>query len=594
MSFQIYFQTNALGRIVHKFDYPLTNKQKKYRQDLNRKRKIKSLLYDPAGTFHRKLKNRMSEHISDEKFEDAYQLFNLYGFALLKKGFRNHEIFTSEKLNRALSYALDTNKLLELRNNCGREPFNQYAFGYNSPTFEYPYVSMVFRDGIDKDFFNNLYNFQIENTFDKNTFGKNCKDSETLDARIYELTRYLTLCKDKICEPEKRLKICFLTDSIAHIGGRQRINVVVANALSNISQYDVSLLCTAEEKIAYRHAYKLDSKVRTLWEKDLVAGKRSLPFKAFRFINKYIYEFKNVRLLKYVYFPPFEAKQYNRYFKRNPFDIVIGVGTRPAAMLALLDDSSKKIGWMHCSYETYFEKENSYQWKQEKLYKCLFSKLDRMVVLTENEIECFKSKMCCHPVRIYNPLTVSCRQNKANCEKKAIYVGRLEYGIKGLDLLVQIAVIVRRRIPDFTLIIVGDGDEKDRMKLVKDIQQNNLEATVILAGAQENVVDYYCDASVAILTSRLEGFGLVVTEAMECGLPVISFKTEGPSEIIQDGVNGYLIDRYNVEIFAEKLISILTNEELRREMSRNATYRAKDFSVDVIIREWANLFSSIN
>lgn len=114
-----------------------------------------------------------------------------------------------------------------------------------------------------------------------------------------------------------------------------------------------------------------------------------------------------------------------------------------------------------------------------------------------------------------------------------------------------------------------------------------------MVGQTDNVASYYTEASIALLTSRKEGFGLVVTEAMECGLPVVSFKTEGPSEIIIDGENGFLIEKYDTEAFAKKIILLCNNKKMRYTMGQSAKQRASDFSINVIINEWSSLFTNL-
>ena len=126
----------------------------------------------------------------------------------------------------------------------------------------------------------------------------------------------------------------------------------------------------------------------------------------------------------------------------------------------------------------------------------------------------------------------------------------------------------------------------DTRKHDSKIEQCNLQEVVELLGEQKDVIKYYTTSAVFLSTSRWEGFGLVITEAMECGLPVVSFRTDGPSEIISDGENGYLIDNYNMEQYMEKLELLMRDEDLRRKMSEQAIRRAKDFHIENILQEW--------
>ena len=113
-----------------------------------------------------------------------------------------------------------------------------------------------------------------------------------------------------------------------------------------------------------------------------------------------------------------------------------------------------------------------------------------------------------------------------------------------------------------------------------------------IVGEQKNVIDYYVNSSVFLSTSRWEGFGVVVTEAMECGLPVVSFKTDGPSEIITDQEDGYLIENYDLKQYADAIETLMTDVELRKKMSQNAQKRARDFYTERIAEEWEKLIEN--
>lgn len=135
--------------------------------------------------------------------EEGYHLFDLYGFALLKSRFGEADIFKSNKLQRAIDYAASNehiNKLFspskvdrdsDLR--CNKFSFNEYAFGYNSPAFEYPYVAIKLKGKCDDNIMEKLWKAQLKLTFNNETkdFSKNNDDNNTLTARIYELVRYL-------------------------------------------------------------------------------------------------------------------------------------------------------------------------------------------------------------------------------------------------------------------------------------------------------------------------------------------------------------------------------------------------------------------
>lgn len=585
-----YFKVKKDGCIVHVVDYQKSPDEVEHSKKLQNARKMASITENPVKVIKKKITDKLSKFSLTEGLEEGYHIFDLYGFALLKKLYGNHSIYKSDNFKAAVHYALDTNQLLKLRNSCGGEKFNKFAFGYNSPAFEYPFVAYMFNGTINQFLVDKLFQFQLDATYKEDRLSQNCVDPNTLEARIYELVRYLQLNELHFTRRKKQ-KVCFLTNNIAEMGGRQRVNALLASEMSKTDDLDVSIVFTSNYKTAMKRFYYLNNNVRVLWSQKLSPSKRDSLYKIARYINKKIIRFRNTSFLQFVYFPPYEVRNYNQFFSDNKFDVVVGVGTRAGAMLSLLNDKSKKVVWLHNSYDVYFLKKDYFQWHQDGLYKKLLSKPDAMVVLTDGDINRYKRYIECDPIRIYNPLTLVCKDEAKLENNELVFVGRLDYDIKGLDLLADIFSIVKMKISEARLTIVGDGNGRKRLE--ETLAKLNLQHSVNFVGQRDNVMQYYQQGSVVLLTSRKEGFGLVTTETMECGLPVVSFKTEGPSEIINDGRNGFLIDNYDVNAFAEKVILICKNKELRSVMGRKAKERAKDFSIDKIVNEWRELFVRI-
>ena len=112
--------------------------------------------------------------------------------------------------------------------------------------------------------------------------------------------------------------------------------------------------------------------------------------------------------------------------------------------------------------------------------------------------------------------------------------------------------------------------------------------------ATEDIAEEFAKSSIYVMSSRYEGFGLVLAEAMSCGLPCISFDCPyGPREIITDGEDGLLADDGNIENLAKKLEHLMSNEELRIEMGTMAIQNISRFKPDSIMAQWINLFNSI-
>lgn len=111
-----------------------------------------------------------------------------------------------------------------------------------------------------------------------------------------------------------------------------------------------------------------------------------------------------------------------------------------------------------------------------------------------------------------------------------------------------------------------------------------------MLGQCDNVKDHYLESSIFVSTSRWEGFGLAITEAMECGLPVVAFDNSGPKEIIsKPNINGVLVGNYNINKFADEIISLIENDEKRASMSLESIKRAQDFKIDNIIKQWIKI-----
>ena len=109
-----------------------------------------------------------------------------------------------------------------------------------------------------------------------------------------------------------------------------------------------------------------------------------------------------------------------------------------------------------------------------------------------------------------------------------------------------------------------------------------------------DIMNKYKENSILLLTSLYEPFGLVLPEAMSCGLPVIAFDCPyGPSDIITDGVDGFLIKNRDIEMFADKVCQLIENEELRRRMGKNGIISSQRYRADVIMPKWISLFEEL-
>lgn len=191
---------------------------------------------------------------------------------------------------------------------------------------------------------------------------------------------------------------------------------------------------------------------------------------------------------------------------------------------------------------------------------------------------------------IYN-FTYLQRAEKTHTDKRenvVIAVGRYT-AQKGFPYLIRAWKYVAQQFPNWHLEIWGDGEEKKKMLAL--IKQQGLQNTIHLMGFSTDLHSQYCRASLFVMSSLYEGFGIVLVEAQACGLPTVAFNLpSGPSDIINDGIDGYLCKYLDEKDLAEKLMLLMSNPNLRTQMSEAALNNARRFTPGVIMPQWDELF----
>ena len=174
--------------------------------------------------------------------------------------------------------------------------------------------------------------------------------------------------------------------------------------------------------------------------------------------------------------------------------------------------------------------------------------------------------------------------------KSAIFVGRFSKQ-KDVGSLLRIWHLVHQRHPDWSLHIYGGyGDEQKT--LLADISQMN--ADIIVHEPTPDIIEKYKESSILLLTSRYEPFGLVLPEAMSCGLPVVAYDCPyGPADIITDGIDGFLIRHRSIEEFVDKVSLLMDHQELRVKMGTAGIESSQRFEASKIMPLWKNLFEHL-
>lgn len=195
---------------------------------------------------------------------------------------------------------------------------------------------------------------------------------------------------------------------------------------------------------------------------------------------------------------------------------------------------------------------------------------------------------------INNPLTWKVfpyQINLSNKKNEVLIVSRLNNSEKRLDLALKIwNEINKKGIKDWKLSIVGDGIDKDSLiELCKTLNLKN----VFFIG-KKNPEFYYKEASIFMLTSVVEGWGLTLTEAQQSGVVPLAFDTyPALKDIITDGEDGFIIKEGDINDYINKLILLMENKELREQMAKNGLESCRRFDQDKIIRKWVDLIESL-
>ena len=224
--------------------------------------------------------------------------------------------------------------------------------------------------------------------------------------------------------------------------------------------------------------------------------------------------------------------------------------------------------------------------------KYAIRKADKIIVLTKAAERFYIEKLNIKEnkiVQIYNPIGSNVAQSKSYnlTSKKIISVGRLTYQ-KNFQLLVDIAIKILSDHPDWSWDICGEGEDKEDLE--KRIAEAGFKGKINLLGQVKDLYNLYQEYAFQVMTSRYEGFPMSLIEGEANRLPLISFDVPtGPSEIIHDGKNGYLIDNNDIETMVIRIKHLINDEEERKIMSSNSLKYSREFILEPIIEQWKEL-----
>lgn len=356
------------------------------------------------------------------------------------------------------------------------------------------------------------------------------------------------------------MKILFLVGNISNTGGTERVGSMLANGLSEVG-YKIVLASILQGEKPF---FPLNEGIKVV--------------SLFNTTGRILYRTPSI------------INRLRKLIKQEAIDTLIVVETMSVlfTLPAVVGLPVKHICWEHFNFNNDLGKSGRRIARQLAARYC-----DSIVTLTERDKSYWlqgtqhKSQI----TAIANPCPFPVQEYlKEENTKIVLAVGRLVH-IKGFDMLLEAWVQVHKVMPDWKLKIVGEGE--DRVQLTDFIKKNQLADSVELVGNTSNVSQYYKQAEVFCLSSRFEGFPMVLLETLAFGLSVVSFDCDtGPAEVLED-TGSVLVPQGDIDQLATSLVEMMKNNEQRKIISVKSKKKAEIYQPQNIINQWIGLIESL-
>lgn len=365
-----------------------------------------------------------------------------------------------------------------------------------------------------------------------------------------------------MCEMMKK-KICFVKWVVNEAGGGLKVAVNLANELQE--KYEVHLISVFSTEDVF---FELNNNVhyQSLSKEKLSMSRDFL--KAVKLLRSYIVE--------------------------NDISILFGIGITMNAV-GVVGTLGLKTKFVSCDHTNSISDNRTLVQKIQR-YIGAFSS-SKIIALTEKDRLNYIKKYKVSKDRInyiYNWINSIDEEKKYNLDsKKLITVGRF-HKQKGYDYLSKVAIKVLSRYPDWQWDIYGSGNDQIKQYLITELDKGGVLSRVHFKGNVKGTDNIYPDHAIYVMTSRYEGLPLVLLEAKQYGLPIVSFNCPtGPAEIVLDKENGYLVDDYNINYMSEKIFTLIENENLRAQFAEKSMKDTEKFSKKKIIKQWEDLIEGM-
>ncbi len=373
------------------------------------------------------------------------------------------------------------------------------------------------------------------------------------------------------------MKILYCIAGTYNSGGMERVLSNKANYLA-AHGHEVTIVTTDQRGQA--PFFELDRRIRCI---DIDVNYETNNGKSF--FNKVAhYPFKQFK----------HKRRLAKVLKEIKPDIAISMFCNDASLLPRMKDGSKKVLEIHFSRFKRLQYDRKGLWRLADKWRNrnelkVASRFDRFVVLTHEDSRYWGglSNMSVIP----NARTFVCDAPASLDRHRVIAVGRYTYQ-KGFDMLLDAWAQVCKQVNGWELHIIGDGESRDALAV--QIKELSLQDSAVLCPATKNIKEAYQEASILVMSSRYEGFGMVLLEAATAGVPAVSFDCKcGPSEIIKDGETGFLVAPGDTASLAEKMLMLMKDEALRKKMGKAAFADSSRFSTETVMKQWTDLFDGL-
>lgn len=381
---------------------------------------------------------------------------------------------------------------------------------------------------------------------------------------------------------DRKLKVAYFLESLVSFGGVERVLTDKANYMAIYFGFDVYMITCAQDP-KQENAFLLHDSVEQI----------NLNV---HYYEQYHYGYPKRLLVRRKIEKQIRQKLSEAIQEIDP-DVLIGVAHFKADLISKLPCRAKKIIESHearpFTLSGMSQHRNFLSSAYMKLYRQFYfwtieRHADVVVSLTTGDANEWRKARRVEVIPNFSLMPI---EEYSNCDaKRVIAAGRLSWE-KGYDRLLAVWEKVSCYFPDWELVVFGNGNLQESLENV--IKSKNIQNITILPPVKTISHDY-ANSSICVLTSYYEGFALVLLEALRHGVPCIAFDCKfGPRSIIEDGNCGYLVENGDIEQFADKLCSLMENDNRRMQFSLMAVEHARSFDVYGTMIKWKTLFEEL-